>query len=76
MATPQAEHRACQPFLRATAVEHRDFHNVPAPGDLGCGKINVRRPDREASWHHGMGETAVQRVHSLWTALWTTSCDQ
>jgi hypothetical protein len=22
------------------------------------------------------GETAVQRVHSLWTALWTTSCDQ
>jgi hypothetical protein len=42
-AAAQSKQRACQPVLRAPgrviAVEHRDFHNVPVPGDLGCGKI-------------------------------------
>jgi hypothetical protein len=42
-AAARARRRACQPVLRApgrvVAVEHRDFHNVPVPGDLGCGKI-------------------------------------
>jgi hypothetical protein len=23
--------------------QHHDFHNLPAAGDLGCGKIEVRR---------------------------------
>jgi hypothetical protein len=36
--TTRASAHLSQPALRSSDVEDRDFHNVPVPGDLGCGK--------------------------------------
>jgi hypothetical protein len=30
-------------LLRSTTSQHLDFYNGPVAGDLGCGKIEVRR---------------------------------
>ena len=48
----------------STIVEHRDFHNASAAGDLGCGKsTSAGRPPR-ASCRHGMGKPTVQRTYT------------
>ena len=44
-------------------------------GDLGCGKIKIRRsPPRGLAAATGWGNRTAAHVHTLWTNLWTTSC--
>jgi hypothetical protein len=58
----------------STIVEHRDFHNASAVGDLGCGKsTSAGRPAGQAAVT-GWGNHGPAYVHTLWTDLWTTSC--
>jgi hypothetical protein len=54
--------------------QHRDFHNVPTAGDLGCGKSSPQVAFRGMANATGWGNRAAAYVHTLWTNLWTTSC--
>jgi len=59
---------------RFRMVKHRDFHNVPTAGDLGCGKSRSAGRLPGAGCRHGVGKRTAAYVHTLWTNLWTTSC--
>jgi hypothetical protein len=55
-------------------VKHRDFHNAPTAGDLGCGKSRSAGRLRGLVAATEWGNRTATDVHTLWTNLWTTCC--
>lgn len=54
--------------------QHRDFHNVSASDDLGCGKLWFAVGFRGLATRHRVGKPQCIALHTLWMNLWTTSC--